>query len=657
MFERRMQLFRAGARAGAFAIAAALPLAAASAHHPDPDGEPDPGGHVHLEAPGDPSAPLAEHDAATADIVSSAPFAHVVKNLEIFGRGERLSANATTDVWALDGFAYTGTFNAPCGGEPEGGIWVWDIHNAGSPELVTVIPSPEGSRSNDVKVASMNSGRILVHSNEVCDGVDDGPGGFEIYNVNDPANPVHLAHVRIDEINPITPLFFAPGALEDNGVHNLFLFRQGMRDFVAAQSEGIFDGFRIYDITDPANPVLVSGWGAEEIFDPGVGDLDNPGDPAQINRALAATLWLLGLPPFDGFGASQNRLLHDFTVTADGTRAYLAHWDAGLILLDISDPANPEPVSVALDPENGSIDGEVNSHSVWPSEDGRIVVEGEEDFSVFETETPPTNLTFQNLNTIPGVAVSTVAGDALEGSQTGNAGTLTATSLTVDSGPLAGEEFDAVEMVGNNVPLGEGSVSGNLVWVGRACNGDLLENPLAAGDIAIVRRGACFFSEKEANVAAEGAAAIVIANNLREDTVWSGLRVWDYSDPANPVLAANINTVCSADPRDESCDRRGTYSSHNVIVETADDGRVKAYVSWYSDGVLIFDVTDPYLPVETARFHLAGEDFEVVNGGIQDVWGIYKEPGKPWIHASDRNGGLYVLKELGSGTSRRMARN
>jgi hypothetical protein len=301
---------------------------------------------------------------------------------------------------------------------------------------------------------------------------------------------------------------------------------------------------------------------------------------------------------------------------------------------------------VALDPVNGSLDGEVNSHSVWPNADGTIVVEGEEDFSVFEAEVPPTNLTLQNLNTIPGVGASTSTGDVFEANQTGNAGTLTATKLTVTSGPLAGSEFDVVEMVGNNVPLDGGSVSGNLVWVGRACNGDPFENVLSSGDIAIVRRGACFFSDKEANVAAAGAAAVVITNN-QQNSVWSGLRIWDYTDPANPVLASTFDTICSANPSDASCDPRGTYSSHNVIVEDN-----KAYISWYSDGVLVIDVSDPYNPVEVGRYHESGPDFEAENGGIQDVWGIYKIENSPWIYGSDRNGGLYVLKEFGSGSAK-----
>ena len=41
------------------------------------------------------------------------------------------------------------------------------------------------------------------------------------------------------------------------------------------------------------------------------------------------------------------------------------------------------------------------------------------------------------------------------------------------------------------------------------------------------------------------------------------------------------------------------------------------------------------------------------NGGPQNVWGIYKVPNEPWIFASDRIGGLYVLKEYGSGSAKK----
>ena len=613
-------------------LLALLITASTTLAHPD---NPDDGGddssiHLHRE---NSSAPLSAHDASTADVISSGPFAKVTKNLDLRGRGVRNVADATTDVWAHDGYAYTGTFNSPCGGDPAAGVWIWDVHNKNKVSFVGVIPSPTGSRANDVRVAAMNSGDVLVHSNESCGG---GPGGFEIYDVDNPANPVLQASVRIDDPNPLTPFIFGP--VTDVGVHNLFLFTQGGNDYVGVTTETAYGNFHIYDITNPQYPTLVSFWGAEEAFDPGV---VASGD---FTRNLNAAIWLTS-----GFGASANRFLHDVTISADGTQAYLANWDAGLILLDISDPANPQLVSVALDPVNGSLDGEVNSHSVWPSEDGTIVVEGEEDFSAWEGTIPPSNLTLQNLNTIPGVAVATSVGDtfATPANQASNAGTVTATDVTVTSGPLAGSVFPAVEFTGNNFPLGAGSVSGNLVWIGQACNGDPFDNALSPGDIAVVRRGACFFSDKAANVAAAGGAAMVLANN-QASTPWSGLRIWDYSDPANPVLASTFDTTCSASTAPGgTCDPAGTYSVHNVVVETTGN-KVKAYVSWYWDGILVLDVTDPYNPVEVGRFL----DNSTNNGLANDFWGVYKETNSPWIYGSDRNGGLYILKEQGSGSGK-----
>ena len=616
-------------------------------HDPD-EGLEDGGNDLHHT---DPSQSLLDFDAATTNIVSSGPSAKVIKNLALTGRGERLLPGATTDVWSMDGFAYIGTFNNPCGdgtGANGSGVRIFDVRNRNKVKPAGFIPSVVNSRINDIKVAHLNSGTILVHSNESCAG---GAGGFEVYDVSKPTNLVHLAHVQVDDSNAVLRETFG---VVDVGVHNLFLFKQGSRDYVALQAEGEFGSFQIYELTNPSSPTFVSAWGAEELCTLPFcsSDPQNETDPDVILDTIFE--WMR-----TGFGLSQNKYLHDMTVSTDGTKAYLSSWDAGLVLLDISDPTNPTVISVALDPANGSLDGEVNSHAAWPSEDGTIVVETEEDFNAWNSALPLSNFTFGNIatNTIPGVGISTLAGNAFEASQTGNNVTVTATSVTVNSGPLAGQVFAAVEGVGNQPRIANtGPITGEAVWIGRACNVDAIlnEGSFDSGDVAVVRRGVCTFAEKLANAAALGASAIVISNNITSDTPWGGVRIWDYSDPANPVLASTFDTVCSASPSSiPECDLRGTWSVHNVIVESTDDGRVKAYLSYYSEGVVVLDVTDPYQPVETARYHSAGSEFEATNGGIQNVWGIYKVPGEPWLYASDRNGGLYVLKEFGAGSGKR----
>ena len=551
--------------------------------------------------------------------------------LALVGRGERRLAGATTDVWVQGGYAYLGTFGDPCGNGKVGdaGVHVYDVHDPTRVVEVGALPSQAGSRVNDVKVARLTQGTRLVHSNESCG--PRGRGGFELYDVADPLNPVHLAHVQTDTVNE----HLRHDAQNRNlGVHNLFLFARDGRDYAAAQVYTVVGSFQIFDITDPDDVQRVGYFGPEAVKWKNV-NWATTTDERLLRKAEAYLR--------SGFGASTNRFLHDMYVTPDGLTAYLANWDAGLIRLDLSDVKNPELVSVALDPN--SEDGEVNSHSVWPSEDGRIVVEGEEDFSPYRSE-------------------FFVTSGARAGSYESSEGTLTR--------PLA--------------TLPDKTLSGPTVYVGDAC-GDL---PVPSEDrqLALVERGRCTFAAKAAAAARAGYAGVIVFNSaaggddmvsmggdevsipglfvghttglvlagvesesaLSPGTVgetmraavtpdgWSGLRIWDYSDPAQPVLAATFNTLCSAHPDDKSCDPNGIYSAHNLVVE---DGKV--YVSWYAEGVLVLDISDPYQPLELARYHQAGPAFEASNGGPQDVWGIYKVPGEPLLYASDRNGGLYVL--------------
>ena len=608
------------------------------------------------------------------DIISGGPYSKVEKNLMVAGRGERLETNVTTDVWAHENYAYTGTFSSDCSDgtvEDESGIWVWDVHNRNNPQKAGVIISPEGTKANDVKVFTNLAGDdILVFSNEVCGA--GGVGGVMVYDVSDPTAPEFLSRIQVADANAISlvdGLFFASG-LTDSGIHNMFLWSRDGKDYVGVSGEYVFGNFQIFDITDPTAPALVSTYGpedthfAERLHDLGIdsfadGDLDFwLGSGAAINLFLDAYDYI-----FSGYGASANRVMHDLFVNDDGTRAYVNFWDAGMTLLDISDPANPVHISTAIDPT--STDGEVNSHSVW-TEDDVIVVEGEEDFAPYATE-----------------------------------------GLDIAGGPQDEEafEFAWTEAIAT---LDTKTLSGPTVYVGLACNETDVPEATADGQVALVLRGSCRFDVKTKNVQLAGYDAIVIftaspadapfaggGNSFVEGveisipgvmvgfqtgldilgvtagelasvppgtagaavqvtTVWngwSGLRIWDYSDPENPRLASTFDTACSAlEPGTEGaedCIDGGTYSSHNLVIE---DGI--AYISWYADGVLMVDVSDPDNPVEVGRYHERGAAFEEQNAGIQDVWGVYKIEDEPWVYASDRNGGLYVLKAYGQGSSK-----
>lgn len=173
-------------------------------------------------------------------------------------------------------------------------------------------------------------------------------GGFEgwaLYDVTDPAHPRQLAAV------PTTP----------RGSHELWLQRVGARAYVwtaipASERTSSPDGsvpgaadFRIYDVSDPRAPRLVSEWGAWR-------ELGVKPD----ERAPKAFLdW---------------SFVHSVAGNAAGTRAYLSYWDLGTVILDVSDPARPRYLGRTAS-RPGAVD---NAHSAWPVERGSLLIETHE---------------------------------------------------------------------------------------------------------------------------------------------------------------------------------------------------------------------------------------------------------------------------------------
>ena len=231
--------------------------------------------------------------AVTFGVVSEGPAGGGV--LEPIGRGARRLAGATTDVWVHRGYAYLGTFNTPCGtGErDEAGVRVFDARLPTRVRAVGSLPSVAGSRVNDIKVMSGVQGDVLVHSNERC---GRGSGGFEIYNVDDPREPVHLAHVQTDSVNAS----LRDSGDTDEGVHNLFLFSRDGHDYAAAQVSTTLGNFQIFDITDSQNVTRVGWFGPERLEWPEV-DWETEADPELLEAAQNYM--------FSGYGAMANRIL------------------------------------------------------------------------------------------------------------------------------------------------------------------------------------------------------------------------------------------------------------------------------------------------------------------------------------------------------------
>jgi hypothetical protein len=535
---------------------------------------------------------------------SGSPGLNVVGQLSALDMGIPGGENVT-DVWAYGNYAYLGTFDDIVCSLDFTGVHIVDIADPADPHKVGFIPAKPGTRNNDVKVAHLEtpyfSGEILVASNEPCGspflprlhanglGGPPGQGGVTIWDVTNPTKP---------------------RALKQNflafPVHNTYIYQQGEKAYMLVVDDVNIQDLTIVDVTKPQSPRVVAV----------TGQLDWPAD---IDAE---------------FGDTAGTFLHDVWVQENGSRivAYLAYWDAGLVMLDVTDPANPvflgDSVYGVPDPLSGEFPAG-DGHVVVPNADGMRVLLGDEDFA---------------------------------------AGALTTFTFNGDSYPVAEGGFTPPTF-----SLPGGMFSGPVHWTGgEGCTIAEFDRPANSGEVALIQRGTCFFSEKAAAAQALGYAGFIVANDAARGegliTMSAGtadvitipgyfvgystgeimkgneggtmaaagifdgygyLRLLDVSDPANIVEVDQFATegVFTNPPLP------GDRTMHNVVV---DDGTT-AYISWYAEGMRVVDFGGDTL-TEVAHF------VDVTNGS--NFWGVYlhEHPdGNTYILGSDRNTGLWIF--------------
>ena len=121
---------------------------------------------------------------------------------------------------------------------------------------------------------------------------------------------------------------------------------------------------------------------------------------------------------------------------------------------------------------------------------------------------------------------------------------------------------------------------------------------------------------------------------------WGYLRVYDYSNAAAPKQIGSFKTQNSLAIGDKAA---GDYTIHNPFLVGTD-----VYISWYSDGVRIVDASVPTNLREVGYFvPPAGQNpVKPSQRGVlsqtAQVWGVVVDDGL--IYASDMNTGLWVLR-------------
>ena len=107
-----------------------------------------------------------------------------------------------------------------------------------------------------------------------------------------------------------------------------------------------------------------------------------------------------------------------------------------------------------------------------------------------------------------------------------------------------------------------------------------------------------------------------------EETADKSVKMWDISDMENPTLVGEWLGA--------------SRLAHNVHIQGD-----YAFISHYSSGVYVVDVSDPANPVEVARFDTHPENDDVAFYGN---WGTTLPTPGGYIYASDLEGTLTVLK-------------
>ena len=498
------------------------------------------------------------------------------------------------NVWEYNGFAYVGTYGygANC---PATGIKIVDVHDPAQPQTVGSVAAIAGTSQEDVRVRHVTTaaftGDLLAAGIQRCG--TGGQGGVVLYDVTNP-----IATARLG--------FFATGAAR--GVHELDLIQQGDKALALlavpySESYGGGGDFRIVDVSDPRNPKQIAQWG--------------------VGAALGADL-------NGGIGCSHAIFDHSARASVHGKRVYLSWWDEGVIVLDISDPASPRLIGHIQYPPGE----EGETHSVAEADGGKTLLIADED-GVFE---PPLGLHFR---------VQTADGQ---------------------------RDVYGCESLFSKPLVSTGTIDGRVVAVGSACPGQpFAANP--AGSVALVDAGNCTLADRASRLAPAGALAMIAPTSgepvsekggrnvnipivtIRESDAAalhqalaggggaitlpsqkhsSGLRVWDIADISAPRQIALYQTPDStAFPPPGN----GAYTIHNSEVA----GNL-AFLSWYTDGLRVVDISDPSQPREVASYvPPAGNNPRGAVFPNQPLdWGVHID--RDLIYLSDINTGLYVLR-------------
>jgi len=569
-------------------------------------------------------------------------------------QGQALLPGQIADVTVHKNTAYVNSWSeSTCN---RGGFFSVDISDPANPKQLAFVPARsgqyhgEGAHAIAVNIPGGFQGDLLAVNNEACSGTR---GGFDLYDVSNPAAPQTLAQSVGDRTadrpdgSPFGPL---TGTQTPNRSHSVFIWQDGDKAYLVATDNTESADVDIFDITEPTAPVFIADVDLIELgIDQGIDVIGNSGNAEWIYN-------------------------HDMVVKKiNGVQTMLvSYWDAGYIKLDVSDPASPKIIG---DSDFGTQDPvmqrastnapwslpEGNAHQAEFSHDNRFVLAADEDFDTHRT---------------------------LGSIDQGAAGTFTFNS----AGHTVNEDGDPY-----GPQLKDRPIVGKTRYVGAACDGDPIAASSADVKIAIINSDDCAFQEKTENAEAVGYTAVIIFDNstsapcdelfgmIFENYTGNAVTLWVTREVGLRMLgvanAQTCSTATPAAPRDgnpisittefdgwgythllrndstltpvdayaipQAMDPNfatgfGDLTVHEFATDATEN---LAYSSYYAGGMRVFSFGDNGLePVGT--FIEQSNDF----WGVED---FTTADGERLIAGSDRNVGLYLLRYTGPGAPAR----
>ena len=258
----------------------------------------------------------------------------------------------TADVVVNGTTAYLGTWGRPdlC---PNSGVRTVGVVDPANPEPIGSFAGGEefpGTSTETLWIGSVATktfeGDLAVVALRLCDNDERGRlrshfRGLAFYDVTTVQDPVLLSTWssgdRTQGSNSVSVVQRADGTL---------LVATTIRQSLL-HTDGALGDVRFIDATNPASPVELADW-------------DNRSDGR----------------PVEGEHDEEEFHAHSVILSSDGMSAWVSHWDAGTILLDLEDPTTPTFAgAVGFLP-----DGEGNRHSSVIDESRSLLIVNEEDF-------------------------------------------------------------------------------------------------------------------------------------------------------------------------------------------------------------------------------------------------------------------------------------